>query len=115
MAAVLAEHRGAEIRDRFGVELREIPVACLAHRLLATQFIKLENQAAFVLLQHQCPPRRLCCAAGLARRRCGLVSAMGANAKSRVFYNLMKGDLVIARPSLPYRRPRSARPAEPPA
>src|SRR5215469_3694704 len=68
MPAVLAEHRGAEIRDRFGVELREIPVACLAHRLLATQFIKLQNQAAFVLLRHQCPPRRRCRAASLARR-----------------------------------------------
>src|SRR5215831_6261588 len=68
MPAVLAEHRGAEIRDRFGVELREIPVACLAHRLLATQFIKLQNQAAFVLLRHQCPPRRLCRPASLARR-----------------------------------------------
>jgi uncharacterized protein YbjT (DUF2867 family) len=45
-------------------------------------------------------------------RRCGLVSAMGANAKSRVFYNQVKGELeealtqtpfeglVIARPSL---------------
>ena len=45
-------------------------------------------------------------------RRCGLVSAMGANAKSRVFYNRVKGELeealaqltfeglVIARPSL---------------
>jgi uncharacterized protein YbjT (DUF2867 family) len=45
-------------------------------------------------------------------RRCGLVSAMGADAKSRVFYNRVKGELeealarlpfdglVIARPSL---------------
>jgi uncharacterized protein YbjT (DUF2867 family) len=45
-------------------------------------------------------------------RRCGLVSAMGANAKSKVFYNRVKGELedalaqlafeglVIARPSL---------------
>ena len=45
-------------------------------------------------------------------RRCGLVSAMGADAKSRIFYNRVKGEveealagppfegLVIARPSL---------------
>jgi len=52
--------------------------------------------------------------AALARgaRQCGLVSAMGANAKSKVFYNRVKGELedalaqlafeglVIARPSL---------------
>jgi uncharacterized protein YbjT (DUF2867 family) len=53
---------------------------------------------------------RVALAAGA--RRCGLVSAMGADAKSRVFYNRVKGEteealarlqfggLVIARPSL---------------
>ena len=51
-------------------------------------------------------------ALGAGARRCGLVSAMGANAESRVFYNRVKGELeealarlrfeglVIARPSL---------------
>jgi uncharacterized protein YbjT (DUF2867 family) len=35
-------------------------------------------------------------------RRCGLVSAMGANAKSRVFYNRVKGELEEALAQLPF-------------
>jgi uncharacterized protein YbjT (DUF2867 family) len=35
-------------------------------------------------------------------RRCGLVSAMGANAKSSVFYNRVKGELEEALAQLPF-------------
>jgi len=35
-------------------------------------------------------------------RRCGLVSAMGADVKSRVFYNRVKGELEEALAQLPF-------------
>ena len=44
-------------------------------------------------------------------RRCGLVSAMGANAKSRVFYNRVKGELEEALGQLPFEGLVIARPS----
>jgi hypothetical protein len=44
-------------------------------------------------------------------RRCGLVSAMGANAKSSVFYNRVKGELEEALAQLPFRGLVIARPS----
>jgi len=43
--------------------------------------------------------------------KCGLVSAMGANAKSGVFYNRVKGELEDALTSLPFRGLVIARPS----
>jgi len=44
-------------------------------------------------------------------RRCGLVSAMGADAKSRVFYNRVKGELEEALMQLPFEGLVIARPS----
>ena len=44
-------------------------------------------------------------------RRCGLVSAMGANAKSRIFYSRVKGELEDALTALPFERLVIARPS----
>jgi uncharacterized protein YbjT (DUF2867 family) len=44
-------------------------------------------------------------------RRCGLVSAMGANAKSRVFYSRVKGELEEALGQLPFEGLVIARPS----
>lgn len=44
-------------------------------------------------------------------RRCGLVSAMGANAKSRIFYTRVKGELEDALTALPFERLVIARPS----
>lgn len=44
-------------------------------------------------------------------RRCGLVSAMGANAKSGVFYNRVKGELEEALAGLPFEGLVIARPS----
>jgi uncharacterized protein YbjT (DUF2867 family) len=44
-------------------------------------------------------------------RRCGLVSAMGADAKSRVFYNRVKGELEEALAQLPFEGLVIARPS----
>jgi uncharacterized protein YbjT (DUF2867 family) len=44
-------------------------------------------------------------------RRCGLVSAMGANAKSSVFYNRVKGELEEALAQLPFEGLIIARPS----
>lgn len=44
-------------------------------------------------------------------RRCGLVSAMGANAKSRVFYNRVKGELEEALAQVPFKGLVIARPS----
>ena len=73
-------------------------------------------------------PRRRHRARARARagaRRLAVVSALGAERRSRVFYNRVKGEMedswstglgyesvVIARPSLLHRRPRVARPAD---
>jgi len=46
-----------------------------------------------------------------AARRCGLVSAMGANAKSGVFYNRVKGELKEALAQLPFEGLVIARPS----
>jgi uncharacterized protein YbjT (DUF2867 family) len=44
-------------------------------------------------------------------RRCGLVSAMGANARSMVFYNRVKGELEDALAQLPFETLVIARPS----
>ena len=44
-------------------------------------------------------------------RRCGLVSAMGADARSRVFYNRVKGELEDALAQLPFQGLCVARPS----
>lgn len=44
-------------------------------------------------------------------RRAGLVSAMGANAKSRIFYSRVKGELEEALSALPFERLVIARPS----
>ena len=44
-------------------------------------------------------------------RRCGLVSAMGADAKSRIFYNRVKGELEEALAELPFEGLVIARPS----
>jgi uncharacterized protein YbjT (DUF2867 family) len=70
------------------------------------------SQAAFRAVDFDANLATARAALAAGARRCGLVSAMGANAKSGVFYNRVKGELeealaqlsfeglVIARPSL---------------
>lgn len=92
--------------------LPELPAVDEVYLALGTTIKVAGSQAAFqaVDLDANLAAARAACAAGA--RRIGLVSAMGANAQSRVFYNRVKGQLeealaqldldalVIARPSL---------------
>jgi uncharacterized protein YbjT (DUF2867 family) len=69
------------------------------------------SQAAFrdVDFEANLAVARVALAAGA--RRCGLVSAMGANAKSGVFYNRVKGELEEALAGLPFEGLVIARPS----
>ncbi len=92
--------------------LSPLPAVDEVYLALGTTIKVAGSQAAFrsVDFDANLAVARATLAAGA--RRCGLVSAMGANAKSRVFYNRGKGELeealaqfqfeglVIARPSL---------------
>ena len=60
------------------------------------------SQAAFRAVDFDANLAVARAAVSAGARRCGLVSAMGANAKSQVFYNRVKGELEDALAKLPF-------------
>src|SRR5579862_6481543 len=53
MTAVVAKHRGVEVRERLGIKLRKKPVARFAHGFLAAQFVQLKDETGFFLFRHR--------------------------------------------------------------
>jgi uncharacterized protein YbjT (DUF2867 family) len=69
------------------------------------------SQAAFRAVDFDANLATARAALAAGARRCGLVSAMGANAKSGVFYNRVKGELEEALTQLPFEGFVIARPS----
>ena len=69
------------------------------------------SQAAFRAIDFDANLAVARAALAAGARRCGLISAMGANAKSRVFYNRVKGELEEALAQLPFKGLVIARPS----
>jgi uncharacterized protein YbjT (DUF2867 family) len=92
--------------------LSPLPPVDEVYLALGTTIKVAGSQAAFRAVDFDANLAVARAALAAGARRCGQVSAMGANAKSRVFYNRVKGELeealaqlpleglVIARPSL---------------
>jgi uncharacterized protein YbjT (DUF2867 family) len=92
--------------------LPPLPPVDEVYLALGTTIKAAGSQAAFRAIDFDANLAVTRAALAAGARRCGLVSAMGANAKSSVFYNRVKGELeealaqftfeglVIARPSL---------------
>jgi uncharacterized protein YbjT (DUF2867 family) len=69
------------------------------------------SQAAFRAIDFNANLAVARAALAAGARRCGLVSAMGANAKSSVFYNRVKGELEEALAQIPFEGLVVARPS----
>jgi uncharacterized protein YbjT (DUF2867 family) len=69
------------------------------------------SQAAFRAIDFEANLAVARAAVAAGARRCGLVSAMGANAKSLIFYNRVKGELEEALAQLPFEGLVIARPS----
>src|SRR5580700_7200506 len=69
------------------------------------------SQAAFRAIDFDANLAVARAALAAGARRCGLVSAMGANAKSSVFYNRVKGELEEALAQIPFEGLVVARPS----
>src|SRR5271170_3094221 len=69
------------------------------------------SQAAFRAIDFDANLAVVRAALAAGARRCGLVSAMGANAKSSVFYNRVKSELEAALAQLPFEGLVIARPS----
>jgi uncharacterized protein YbjT (DUF2867 family) len=92
--------------------LPALPSVNEAYLALGTTIKVAGSQSAFRAVDFEANLAVACAAQVAGARRIGLVSAMGANASSRVFYNRVKGELeealaglgleglVLARPSL---------------
>ncbi len=78
---------------------------------LGTTIGKAGSQEAFRAVDHDLPLAiaRMALAAGATR--CFFVSSMGADPKSSVFYNRVKGELEVAMAALPYRTVVAFRPS----
>ena len=71
---------------------------------LGTTIAKAGSQEAFRRVDYEYPLTVAQAAAGAGAQRYVLVSAVGADAKSRVFYNRVKGELESALTALPFPR-----------
>lgn len=92
--------------------LPALPLIDEAYLALGTTIAVAGSQPAFRAVDFDANLAVACAAQVAGARRLGLVSAMGANARSKIFYNRVKGELeealaglgyeglVIARPSL---------------
>ena len=92
--------------------LPPLPAAEEVYLALGTTIKVAGSQASFRALDHDANLAVAKAALAAGAKRAGLVSAMGADAKSRIFYNQVKGELeqdlaglsfegvVVARPSL---------------
>jgi uncharacterized protein YbjT (DUF2867 family) len=71
---------------------------------LGTTIAKAGSQEAFRRVDYEYPLAVAQAAASAGAQRYALVSAVGAAAKSRVFYNRVKGELEVALAALPFPR-----------
>jgi len=110
-APALQDPRIVDHRVDFG-RLPALPAVDEAYIALGTTIKVAGSQAAFRAVDHDAVLAAARAAHAAGARRLGVVSAMGADAASRVFYNRTKGEmeqalgaigytcLVVARPSL---------------
>jgi uncharacterized protein YbjT (DUF2867 family) len=91
--------------------LSPLPPVDEVYLALGTTITVAGSQAAFRAVDFDANLAVARAALAAGARRCGLVSAMGANAKSRVFYNRVKGELEEALAQLPFEGLVIARPS----
>src|SRR5690348_6696711 len=89
----------------------QLPPADEVYLALGTTIKTAGSQAAFRAVDFDANLAVARAALAAGARRCGLVSAMGANAKSKVFYNRVKGELEEALAQLPFEGPVIRRPS----
>lgn len=78
---------------------------------LGTTIRKAGSQEAFRMVDFDLPLALAQMALAVGATRCFVVSAMGANVQSRVFYNRVKGELEVALNALPFRTVVAFRPS----
>ena len=91
--------------------LSPLPPVDEVYLALGTTIKVAGSQAAFRAIDFDANLAVARAALAAGARRCGLVSAMGADAKSRVFYNRVKGELEEALAQLPFEGLVMARPS----
>src|SRR5271156_2540161 len=91
--------------------LQPLPPVDEVYLALGTTIKVAGSQAAFRAVDFDANLAVARAALASGARRCGLVSAMGADAKSRVFYNRVKGELEEALAQLPFEGLVIARPS----
>jgi uncharacterized protein YbjT (DUF2867 family) len=91
--------------------LSPLPPVDEVYLALGTTIKVAGSQAAFRAVDFDANLAVARAALAAGARRCGLVSAMGANAKSNVFYNRVKGELEEALAGLPFEGLVIARPS----
>ena len=91
--------------------LPPLPPVEEAYLALGTTIKVAGSQAAFRAVDFDANLAVARAALAVGARRCGLVSAMGADAKSSVFYNRVKGELEEALAQLPFEGIVIARPS----
>jgi uncharacterized protein YbjT (DUF2867 family) len=91
--------------------LSPLPPVHEVYLALGTTIKVAGSQAAFRAVDFDANLAVARAALAAGARRCGLVSAIGANAKSRVFYNRVKGELEEALVQLPFEGLVIARPS----
>jgi len=92
-------------------DLPALPIVDEAFLALGTTIKVAGSQAAFRAVDFDANLAVAQAALASGARRCGLVSAMGADANSRVFYNRVKGELEAALAKLPFEGLVIARPS----
>jgi len=92
-------------------QLPPLPAVDEVYLALGTTIKVAGSQAAFRSVDFDANLAVARAALASGARRCGLVSAMGADAKSRVFYNRVKGELEEALTLLPFEGLVIARPS----
>ena len=91
--------------------LSPLPPVDEVYLALGTTIKVTGSQAAFRAVDYDANLAVARAALAAGARRCGLVSAMGANARSKVFYNRVKGELEEALAQLPFEGLVIARPS----
>ena len=91
--------------------LPALPAADEVYLALGTTIKVAGSQEAFRAVDHDANLAVAQAALAAGARRAGLVSAMGADARSKVFYNRVKGELEAALAQMPYETLVIARPS----
>ena len=91
--------------------LPALPLADEVYLALGTTIKVAGSAAAFRAIDHDANLAVATAALAAGARRAGLVSAMGADARSKVFYSRVKGELENALAQMPFERLVFARPS----